>query len=100
MARIRYIFRLRRRNEPIDNSPNEQQFPNRRRSGGCTIYHPKERIMSVHKGKTRRFAMTLALAAGLSSLPALAQPGHHGMHDGSPLAHAILSLKTQLNLTT
>ena len=55
--------------------------------------------MSVHKGKTRRFAMTLALAAGLSSLPALAQPGHHGMHDGSPLAHAIMSLKTQLNLT-
>lgn len=55
--------------------------------------------MSVHKGKARRFAMTLALAAGLSSLPALAQPGHHGMHDGSPLAHAILSLKTQLNLT-
>ena len=58
--------------------------------------------MSVHKSKTRRFAMTLALAAGLSSLPALAQPGHHGHHgmrDGSPLAHAILSLKTELNLT-
>jgi Spy/CpxP family protein refolding chaperone len=55
--------------------------------------------MSVNKGKARRFAMTLALAAGLSSLPAPPQPGHHGMHGGSPLAHAILSLKTQLNLT-
>ena len=44
--------------------------------------------------------MTLALAAGLSSLPALAQPGHHHrMHDGSPLAPAILSLQTQLTLT-
>jgi len=59
--------------------------------------------MSHHTGKTRRFAATLALAAGLAALPALAQPGHHGMHGmhggGSPLAHAILSLQAQLNLT-
>lgn len=55
--------------------------------------------MSATQGKTRRFAAVLALAAGLTALTAMAQPGHHGMHEGSPLAHAILSLKAQLNLT-
>lgn len=46
--------------------------------------------------------MTLAIVAGLSAMPAMAQPGpHHHMHEGggSPLAHAIVSLQNQLNLT-
>jgi Spy/CpxP family protein refolding chaperone len=48
--------------------------------------------------------MALALSTGLSAMPALAQPGSHGHHrggggEGGMLAHAIVALKAELNLT-
>jgi len=46
-------------------------------------------------------AMALALSAGLTALPALAQHGPHGRfggHEGG-LAHAIIGLKAELNLS-
>ena len=57
--------------------------------------------MSALDRKARRFAVTLAIVAGLSAMPAMAQPGPHHMHErgGSPLAHAIVALQSQLNLT-
>jgi Spy/CpxP family protein refolding chaperone len=55
--------------------------------------------MSLNR-TSRTLAMALALSAGLSVLPALAQPGPHGHRGGGdPLAHAIGELKSQLNLT-
>ena len=45
--------------------------------------------------------MAFALSAGLSAMPVLAQPGSHGRHGGHEggLAHAIVALKAQLNLS-
>jgi len=45
--------------------------------------------------------MALALSASMSALPALAQHGPHrfGGHEGGGLAHAIIALKTELNLS-
>lgn len=46
---------------------------------------------------TGRVAFALALCAGLSALPAAAQ---HGRVGGDPLIHAIIAVKSQLNLNT
>jgi len=44
--------------------------------------------------------MTLALSAGLATLPAIAQPGPAGhMHHRGGLGQAIVALQAQLNLT-
>jgi Spy/CpxP family protein refolding chaperone len=50
---------------------------------------------------SRRIAMAVALSAGLSTLPAIAQPGPggHHMHHRGGLAHAIVALQSQLSLS-
>src|SRR6185436_12263834 len=76
---------------------------NRNVSRGSTMHPSTQRkgsIMSFNRN-SRRFAIALALSAGLSAMPVLAQPGQHGRHGGHEggLAHAIIALKAQLNLT-
>ena len=56
--------------------------------------------MSGFNRQSRRIALALALAAGLTTLPAFAQPGPggHMPHGRGGLAQAILSLQAELNL--
>ena len=57
--------------------------------------------MSALNQRSRRFAIAVALCAGIAATSAMSQPGerHHRHHHQGGLASAIVSLKAQLNLT-
>ena len=56
--------------------------------------------MSALNQTSRRFALAIALCAGIAATSAMSQPGerHHRHHQQGGLASAIVSLKAQLNL--